>query len=157
MKNEFFLTDKHYEGLNPVLFGYQGCEPNHQDGPAIRNYWLIHYVSSGAGIFEINNTTYNINAGEMFVIPPYEVYYYKSDEKNPWEYTWIGFNCSSSMPIKLPYVIKCPAAGDIFKKIRNAKNMDSEQNAYLTGMLWMLISVLLVKKTEHSTYKFKIN
>ena len=49
------ITDNKLNNLNPVLFGYDKCAPNHFFGPAIRQYWLIHYIVSGSGIFKIGN------------------------------------------------------------------------------------------------------
>ena len=75
------VTNKGYKDLNPVSYGYQKCKSSYAYGPALRMYWIIHYVVSGCGIFKINNKTYTVKAGEMFVIPPLVETYYEADKK----------------------------------------------------------------------------
>ena len=40
------IMDMGYGGMNPVQLGYEDCEPSHSFGPAVREYWLLHYVAS---------------------------------------------------------------------------------------------------------------
>ena len=54
-------------------------------GPARRNMYLIHYVTSGAGTFN----GHPVRAGQGFLIPPGLAEHYYPDEKDPWSYLWI--------------------------------------------------------------------
>ena len=73
MVKEILLADQHFHDLNPIICGHQECEPNHAFGPSTRFYWLLHYVVQGSGIFVSGNQKYEVRAGQIFVIRPYEV------------------------------------------------------------------------------------
>lgn len=80
------------QGDLSVLFS--GCGkpvPNHRMGPAVHNYYLIHTIKSGKGVFEISGKRYNCRGGDTFLIVPGELFTYIADEKTPWEYQWVGF------------------------------------------------------------------
>jgi AraC-like DNA-binding protein len=66
--------------------------PSHYFGPAIRPHYLIHYVLHGQGTYYVNGATYHICGGEGFLIHPGVTTLYCADDKDPWEYCWIGFD-----------------------------------------------------------------
>lgn len=78
-------------GLVLRQVGYEICEPTHSFGPAMRDYYLLHYVKRGKGIFEYGDTKLEVGAQEAFLIFPEELTYYEADPIEPWEYYWIGF------------------------------------------------------------------
>lgn len=73
-------------------FGHSITAPLHKYGPAVRSYYLIHFILSGRGEFFVNNTNYKLSAGQGFLIEPDYLTLYMADEKEPWEYIWIGFS-----------------------------------------------------------------
>ena len=77
-------------GIKMVHCGKEMCTPKHSFGPVMRDHYLIHYVESGKGRFEINNKVYHLEEGEIFYIAPNVITYYEADEKDPWVYKWIG-------------------------------------------------------------------
>lgn len=77
-------------------YGQELCMPNHFYGPAIREYYLLHYIKKGKGLFKIGNATYSIRGGQGFLISPNVITYYEADKYDPWEYYWIGFNGSKA-------------------------------------------------------------
>lgn len=137
------IINSGYAGLNPMQFGYEDCSPSHFFGPAVRNHWLLHYVVSGEGIFQIGEEVWSIRPGEMFVIPPYVETYYQADEKDPWHYIWIGFTTDSTLPATLKPRMYCPGAGSIFEKMKKCEGMELGKSAYLAARLWDLMSALL--------------
>lgn len=73
--------------------GSECCPSGHFHGPAVRDHYLIHYVHSGKGIFQIGDTTtYHLKTGNGFLICPDIVTFYQADEKDPWHYSWVGFH-----------------------------------------------------------------
>ena len=52
---------------------------------------MIHYILSGRGYYRLNGKTYCLGEDDAFLIRPDELTYYEADKKNPWTYTWIGF------------------------------------------------------------------
>lgn len=143
MSNEIIITDENYHGLNPVIFGYANCKKSHSFGPAVRTYWLIHFVVSGFGYYKIGTREYRVGPGEMFVIPPFEETFYKADNESPWNYIWIGFTCEGPLPAKLEDTIFCPEALTIFNYMKNCEEMTSGRSAFLCSRLWDLFSLLL--------------
>ena len=82
--------------IYPMQYGEQQCDKGYAFDPAVRNFYLIHYVYKGQGELHINSKTYRIHAGQFFLIYPKQMAYYKADEKNPWMYRWIEFDGSFS-------------------------------------------------------------
>lgn len=72
--------------------GREKCDPAHAYGPTMRTQYLFHFIVSGSGIFRTKNATHRLSAGQGFLIFPDQVAYYEADEKDPWEYLWIGFD-----------------------------------------------------------------
>ena len=143
-ENGEIIIDEHYKGLNPIQFGYQKCPPRWSFGPAVRMYWLLHFVVSGKGSFSREGKTYNVGAGEIFVIPPHVETYYEADETDPWYYIWIGFySDSDAEKIFREPVIKRPQFGRIFASMLECKNLENGKSAFLSSKLWELSSVIL--------------
>ena len=152
MEHFSIVTNKEYKGLNPVQFGYDNCQKGHFYGPAIRPYWLIHFVVSGFGYYRIGEREYDISPGEMFVIPPFEETFYKADTKHPWSYIWIGFTAEDGLPVQLEDVIHCPAAIKIFDSMKNCDEFDLGKSAYLSAKLWELFALLLCNQKPQPDY-----
>lgn len=76
--------------LFPINCGYQSCAPSYSYGPAVRDHYILHLVTSGKGCFTILGKTYTVCAGEFFFIPPATLNYYEADAVDPWNYTWVG-------------------------------------------------------------------
>lgn len=91
-KHSFKDTLKENLALSVYNTGYQRCEGGHQWGPALRDHYLLHYVRSGKGRYVFEKNTYQLSAGDMFLVFPSTLVSYTADEKDPWEYYWVGFN-----------------------------------------------------------------
>jgi len=141
------IFDESYPGFNPVQFGYEDCEPKHSFGPAVRTHWLLHYVSSGKGKFHYNGTVFDVSAGDVFVIPPYETTFYEADEKDPWHYNWIGFE-AENLPIALPPVFHDDRMGKIFQEMKTCHPMGNGKSAFLSGKIWEMFGFLLQEKNQ---------
>lgn len=81
-----------FADINPLFVGYERCEKGHAFGPAIRSYYLIHFVSEGTGTLFADGRTWTVNSGEMFVIYPDEATSYAADLRHPWTYCWVAFD-----------------------------------------------------------------
>lgn len=82
--------------IYPMQYGEQQCDNGYSFGPAVRNFYLIHYVYSGQGELHINKKVYKIHEGQFFLIYPKQIAYYKADDNDPWLYRWIEFDGSFS-------------------------------------------------------------
>ena len=75
-----------------IHVGKETCISSHTCGPSCRDEYIIHFISSGKGIFTTHGITYHLKANEMFLIRPNEEVFYQADKEEPWSYFWIGFN-----------------------------------------------------------------
>lgn len=135
------IINKKYDGINPVQFGFETCEKSHGFGPATRTHWLLHFVVSGKGIFEIKGKQYALSRGMMFVIPPFTETYYEADSEDPWEYIWIGF--TGTPPLQLHDFYDIPGALYIFQHMKSSCNRHNGKTEFILAQLWELFSVLM--------------
>ena len=147
----YALENKNFADLNPIDFGQEICKSKHRFGPAIRKYYLIHYVVSGKGVFCSENQKYTVNAGSCFLIKPNEITAYTADEKNPWHYIWIGFDGRLSdrfLTLKSPVFDVNPY---IFKEMLNIDMHSSAKEEFLTGRLFLLFSEIF-SESKHDNH-----
>ena len=95
-KNSYKNPQKELVSLSVYNAGFQKCEPRHQWGPGIRDHYLIHHIITGKGFYQANGHTYEINAGDTFLIYPQTEVTYYADSSQPWEYAWVGFQGSDA-------------------------------------------------------------
>ncbi len=79
------------KGLQLRDCGHEVCEQAHSFGPAVRDYYLLHVIRKGRGLFENKFGRYEAQAGQGFMIFPGEITVYTADMQDPWEYDWVGF------------------------------------------------------------------
>lgn len=91
-KHSFKDTLKENLALAVYNTGYECCTSGHKWGPALRDHYLIHYIRSGKGTYTFGETTYHLQAGDMFLVFPSTLVSYMADVAEPWEYYWVGFN-----------------------------------------------------------------
>lgn len=76
--------------LSVFEVGYEDVVPRSPYKYEQLDYWLIHYVVAGEGLFFINDEVHSLVAGDGFVIPPFTDNNYYPLVGNPWSYRWIG-------------------------------------------------------------------
>ncbi|KAA9005364.1 AraC family transcriptional regulator [Paenibacillus spiritus] len=79
------------DALSVLFAGRSQTRALHQAGPKIYDYYLLHYIESGRGIFRTEHRTYSLGAGDLFLIHPARLVSYVSDEETPWRYRWMAF------------------------------------------------------------------
>lgn len=90
------------EKLSSLRFYFAGserCAPRHSYGPAVRNQYLLHFVTQGEGIYTVCGREFRVHAGEVFLICPGDITYYRADGEHPWEYCWMAFYGSEAASI----------------------------------------------------------
>ena len=93
MRKEFFNTKNINLDLYMINCGYEDCIGNFMREPHIRNYYLIHYVTKGAGYYEVEGKRFSVSMGDVFLIYPGQIVsYYSPDITNTWSFCWIGFS-----------------------------------------------------------------
>lgn len=79
------------QGLKLYMAGQEACASAHHFGPAVREHYLLHYIFSGCGQFEMDGRTYRLHAGQAFLILPNVITFYQADDRAPWHYAWLEF------------------------------------------------------------------
>lgn len=152
------VTNHGLKPINPLQCGEQACPPSHSFGPAVRDFWLLHFVISGKGVLVNDRGTHTIRENQIFVIRPYERVAYQADARDPWHYIWIGFTADGA---KLPSaltendVISAPYLKELFVSAHDAEDFGMNDNSgayehYLCGLIWQMIGKIL-NNTPRST------
>ena len=90
---EFIIADEDsFEDISPIFAGEEECKSGHQFGPAVRDYYIIHFCIDGCGVLSDKYGEHKIEGGELFIIRPTEVTVYRADEAKPWHYIWVAFS-----------------------------------------------------------------
>lgn len=171
MKNfsmeELFLeiTNKYDSNLVIYQCGYENCKPKHSYGPAVRDHYLIHFVTEGCGKLYIDDNVFEIKKDEGFIICPNDVTYYEADDNAPWNYIWVGFNgikasqyikqtgLSKNKPViftKSPELIY-----EYMKKIFESSKSIKSREVSMIGYLYLFLSVLIEEGEVKETTNFK--
>ena len=80
--NDFLLESIGYEDFHHVEeFSFFRKQP----------FYTLHYVLRGQGVLYFRGKTYNIRAGQYFVLPIQEDFKYVPDKEDPWKYFWFDF------------------------------------------------------------------
>lgn len=87
-KNQF----RTMASLTVYRTGRQQCASEYSRGQEVRDFYLIHYVIKGCGVYTLNGTSYPVKARQTFLIYPNMPINYQADAADPWEYCWVGFN-----------------------------------------------------------------
>ncbi|WP_412761625.1 helix-turn-helix domain-containing protein [Paenibacillus chibensis] len=82
--------------LHVLFAGESQTKPLHIVGPKIYDYYLLHYVESGKGMFRSEQHTYELGEGSCFLIHPGQLVSYASDAADPWRYRWTAFSGSEA-------------------------------------------------------------
>lgn len=74
------------------FYGYEDCLPDQFFGPAIRENYVLHYITDGRGYLEYRKQKIPLQKGDIFLLIPGEVTYYFADNQTPWSYYWLGIS-----------------------------------------------------------------
>lgn len=91
-KQSFICHFNDLSGISVQTVGFSQCEPLHRWGPGIKEFYLIHHIISGRGIFKINGEQHSLETGYTVLTYPDDIIDYWADKDDPWYYAWIGFS-----------------------------------------------------------------
>ena len=150
--------------LSVCEYGWHECEKNHSYGPSKRDFYLLHMITQGEGIFEFKNKTYSLSAGDMFLITPNEYAYYKSSGSNPWSYYWIGFKgaeaektlrlCGFQNSIHIKNIADLKPFIEIFELIKTCPVHVAQSDYMIQGYLYLIIGNLIGLNEEIREYRY---
>ncbi len=163
----YFATDKLLNSLSVYNAGYEKCRPGYQWGPGVRDHYLIHHIIHGNGCYTIGKTTYHLGAGDTFLLFPNVEATYRADEKEPWEYAWVGFAgndayamiASTDFSRERPVLNQTEISRELFRKIWAVYEVNGnafEDAVSMTGALYSLMGFLIkhsVRKEKKSSHQ----
>lgn len=147
----------HLTDMEIHICGSQQCSQGHSYGPAVRDYFLIHYIHRGKGSFKVDKKEFELKIGEGFVIWPHLLSYYQADQKNPWQYSWIGFTgLKAEDYLKEAGITKAKPffktqkpeqISAIFNQMTETGNLKKSKEIKLMGLLYLFLAEL-IENTE---------
>lgn len=147
--HESIMINRHLKDLNPILYGWENCLPSHSFGPYIRPYTLIHYVVQGCGKVYKENGTYEVHAGQAFLILPGELVTYTADSETPWHYRWVGFDGElSNRFAELPTIIS-DFPGELMQEICDLQQNNHSEYRAVSLLFRMFAELFDRKKPSH--------
>ena len=147
------LSNLKFQDLSLCFCGHSECSPLHKFGPAVRPNYIIHYVLSGKGYYNVNGAKYTLTKNYGFLIEPNTQTFYQADSKTPWTYLWIGF--SGTQAEKYLNEIGLNHNNLVFKnnhsnelkniilKILKNNNLTLKEDFYRQGLLYEFFSTLM--------------
>lgn len=91
MKQRYFFSSPPNQSVAIRQCGLTIYEKGQEVKTALYNDYAIHFILSGKGTYTINNTTYNLSAGQGFLIIPNTFVSYGADQNEPWQYIYASF------------------------------------------------------------------
>lgn len=92
----FVSLDFQNEYLNLCHSGTDACRPGVSIGPLVKDFYLVHYITSGKGTYTVNNRQHHLGPGDAFLIRPGKTVVYTADQQDPWRYCFFAFNGSAA-------------------------------------------------------------
>ena len=136
------------------------CEPNHVSGPAIYDHYIIHYITKGKGFYTNGLQQYELEAGDAFLILPYQTVTYQADGKDPWNYYWVGFTGADAYQL----ITRCGMDEEHLKftyrqddrlektlaQIAHIRLVSPSKEYMLIGLLYQFISIAMEVAESHT-------
>ena len=129
--------------LSPLMGGMQQCPKGNNFGPVMREYYIIEYILRGKGEYTANGICYKAEAGEAFIIRPYEAHILRADSEDPWEYVWVGFTCDLTLPKLLTenYVFSDEAVTEAFSLFSDGNYQNRDAKDYASALYDMFVKL----------------
>ena len=147
----YVFQDERFVDLNLYQYGWERCKPLHQFGPAIRNHFLFHYIIAGRGKLEAAGKTFDLSAGQGFLLCPEQVSTYYADAMDPWTYAWVEFDgmrareCMTLAGLKETQPVYTPAGPDnqMQELIMNLVDHSDKGPMWLVGSCMLLLDEMI--------------
>ncbi|WP_141502581.1 AraC family transcriptional regulator [Paenibacillus luteus] len=85
------ITGGEQAPLNVLFAGESQTKPLHRLGPKVYDFYLMHIILEGKGLFVCDGEKHELRAGHTFLIEPEQLISYESDGTEPWRYRWVAF------------------------------------------------------------------
>lgn len=155
-KQEFHIfNNRSYVDLYPIQFGKEVCQPLHSFGPTKKQHYLFHYIISGTGYFYLTEfqKSFQLTAGQGFLISPDIICSYEADMKNPWTYIWIEldglktehFLYQAGLSVTQPIFSSSnpPTESNVYKEMDIIRQLHNASSAQVIGHLYLFMNALM--------------
>lgn len=143
--------------------GWEICKAGHSYGPAIRDYYILHFIPDGKGVYEIDGREHRLTKNQMFLIPPEKETLYYADGEDPWFYYWVGFKGKQADKLlRLGGLIEngvyTASVKDVQRMLQAFKSLcknepESLANSFMmTGNLYIILSILIDSYENYGGY-----
>ena len=154
------------EELCLTVCGIERCKPDKFFGPSVREDYHVHFILHGKGTLEIGEKSYQLQRGQIFVIPPNIETYYYSDPRDPWHYTWVSFGGTRAGYFleKAGITKECPVRDayieperflELTEKILDHHELTVANELIRTSLLYEIIALLVESQYENRASKDK--
>jgi len=91
--DQYVYPEKPVTGDDLVVFhsGFCSTVPGYSYGRDTRDYYLIHYCTSGKGVYDTGEHRYSLSKNDGFLILPNQSIVHTADAEDPWKLCWIAF------------------------------------------------------------------
>ncbi|SDW15622.1 AraC family transcriptional regulator [Paenibacillus sp. CF384] len=148
-----YVFNHHAPPIHLHFYGQSDCLPGHSYGPAIRDHYLYVFVKQGKGIYRSNDTTYELQANDSFLLFPQQLGFYQADQHDPWSYMWIGFNIGkrdsfvqfAGITPESPVIShESPAAiTSLFQQLFDVQGSPAYTEFLVTGLIYQLFAAVM--------------
>lgn len=93
-----YLTDRYNlsklsgQSLAVIECGIQICHPGHMPPKLFYKNYSVTFILEGKGVLIKDNVSYELHAGNGFIITPNSSCMYIADEQDPWKYVYASFS-----------------------------------------------------------------
>ncbi|WP_083814256.1 AraC family ligand binding domain-containing protein [Paenibacillus curdlanolyticus] len=113
--------------------GTEQCASGQSWGPGVKDSYKLFYVHSGKGILRVQEKTFRLAIGHVFLLSPNVLSFYQADEEEPWTFSWVAFD-GGIVPEYLKqagFTLDCPVIRcDREQEIRQCFNQLFDANQY---------------------------
>ncbi|MBO3443847.1 AraC family transcriptional regulator [Clostridium sp. CCUG 7971] len=136
--------------------GFEHCAPRDPYQYEQIDYYLLHYILEGEGLFFMDGKVHHLKKGDGFFIPPFTDNNYYPLTDNPWVYRWIGINGTQAQELlslcgfkDKNFIFNYTKDDKIDNYFKNIYESCTSNNLFeALGYLYQFLSTLM---KEHST------
>ena len=139
--------------LHVLNAGFQKCEAGYHVGPLAHDRYIIHHIVSGKGSYTVQGQTFALSKGDTFMIFPDTVVQYEADQKDPWQYSWVGFQgaVAKTLVSQTGLTLQNPAMSlgnsehiqELLYQIYASRGETLPHQVAMTGYLYLLLAQLI--------------
>ena len=151
-----FVDTQKIADVSLMAVGFEKCTSKKAPISGKRNLFVLHYIRSGEGYFEINKKVIKVKGKTLFLIPPDVPVSYYPKTKNPWQYLWIectGPHCKqlfkqAGFTEDRPTIENIEEIEEPFSQLINTSC--ENKNGFIYGMIGKFYEIMytLIKKNS---------